>query len=633
MKFKIITFLILCFYNLTIAQKSDYSISQIPENLKENANSVIREQLIQIEIKSISNMDIKTRKVTTVFNEKGLNNIDAIEYYDKSNSVNTIEATVYNVFGKEIKKLRRKDFIDQSAADGFSIYSDDRVLFLRYTPTEYPFTIVYESKKTSSNTAFIPFWSPIDDYNESVQKSEISITYVKDLGFKFKELNFENRLINKVENANSLTYKVENLLAEKYEVYSVPFKEMTPKVIFGLDTFKLEGVEGSAKSWKEFGLWMNNSLLKGTDELSEETIQKVKSLIGTESDPLKKAKIIYQFVQDKTRYVSIQLGIGGWKPMLAKDVDRLGYGDCKALSNYTKALLKSVGVDSYYTIIYGDVESRDINEDFVSMQGNHAVLALPINNKLCFLECTSQTKPFGFEGDFTDNRLALLVKPEGGEIIRTNKYVNQDNSQIINGSVTLNEKGELTISATIHSKGIQYDDLYLKETLPVAEIKSYYKNRFWNLNNLNVEHFKFENNKENVEITEKLTLKANEAISKNGTEWMIPLNYLNQSANIPQRYRNRKSDFEIDRGYYDEDTVEIKIPQGLTLMAKPENTNLSSKFGEYKTEITIDKDLIVYKRSLLMNKGAYDKSEYEAFRKFKEQIAKQDNSKIIMQKS
>ena len=93
-----------------------------------------------------------------------------------------------------------------------------------------------------------------------------------------------------------------------------------------------------------FGSWMHQNLLEGTDEISQETQQKIRTLIGTETDLIQKAKIIYQYVQDKTRYVSIQLGIGGWKPITAYEVDRLGFGDCKALTNYTSALLNIVNV-------------------------------------------------------------------------------------------------------------------------------------------------------------------------------------------------------------------------------------------------------------------------------------------------
>lgn len=72
------------------------------------------------------------------------------------------------------------------------------------------------------------------------------------------------------------------------------------------------------------GLWFSEKILAGTGELPEETKIKIRSLTENEKDPIKKARIVYNFVQQRSRYVSIQEGIGGWKPMMAKDVDRLG---------------------------------------------------------------------------------------------------------------------------------------------------------------------------------------------------------------------------------------------------------------------------------------------------------------------
>ncbi len=633
MKFKI-SLIFIWFAIGSFNAQNTYTSLLIPDNLKENANSVVRYQLIDINIISQKQMTIKKKKVVTVLNKRGQNNVDAIEYYDKSSKVISIEATIYNSFGKEIKKIKRKDFEDQSVADGFSIYSDDRVIFMDYTPIEYPYTVVFESESHTSNTAFIFPWNPVDDYFESVEKSEFKISYPSNLGFKYKEMNFENKIINKTEKDNFLSYATENLLAEKPEDYAPSFQKIFPSVIFSLEKFNLEGVEGTTKNWEDFGKWMYFNLLKDTEDISEETKSKIKNLVGNETDLLKKAKIIYQYVQDKTRYVSIQLGIGGWKPMLAKDVDRLGYGDCKALSNYTRVLLKTVGVESFYTVIYGDNNSRSLNKDFVSMQGNHVVLALPIKDKLCFLECTSQVKPFGFEGDFTDDRYALIVKPEKGEIVKTNDYNEKLSSQIVKGNYTINENGDIAANVVAKSKGIQYDDRYLIEKGSKEEIDEHYKSIFFWINNLKMEKIKFHNDKENIEFTEDLQMNAIGYGSKNGNSIMLPINVFNQSSDIPQRYRNRKKPVEILRGFYDEDEVEISFPNGFALEAKPDNFTLDEKFGTYKMEIIIvNPNKLIYKRSFLLKKGFYDKSEYDSYRKFREQIAKIDNSKIIITKS
>ena len=625
--------ILLFFFHFSSAQNSEFASVLIPDTLKENANSIIRNQSIDIDILSQKSMVIKTYKVITVLNSKGLSNIDAREYYSNSEKVISIQATIYNAFGREIKKIKKSDFKDQSIADGFSMLSDGRILFLDYTPTDYPFTVVFESETKTPNTAFIPSWSPIDDYFESVQKSEVKMHFPSDLGFKYKELNFEGRDVKRNELPNVISYSVENILAEKPEDYSPSSDKILPVVKFGLEKFYLEGVEGTAKTWEDFGAWTYNSLLKDTEELPIETQNKIKQLVGTETDPLKKAKIVYQYVQDKTRYVSIQLGIGGWKPMLAKDVDRLGYGDCKALTNYTRVLLKAVGVESYYTEIYGSNGMKDFQTDFVAMQGNHVILALPNKDKMTFLECTSQTLPFGFQGDFTDDRYALMVKPDKGEIIKTNQYSEKISSQVTKGNYSLDLDGNISGTVKIKSKGIQYNNSFSLERKSKEDIDEHYKSHFFWINNLKMDKIKFSNNKEDVEFTEDLQLSATGYGKNNGGIMMVPINLYDQNSNVPQRYRSRKNPFEISRGFYDEDEIEVTIPEGFKLDAKPENTELKDKFGVYKMEIVVvSPNKLLYKRSLLINKGFYDKSEYENYRKFREQIAKIDNSKIVLTK-
>lgn len=621
----------LFFSIISFAQTTPVSPIGIADNLKEYANSVVRNQAITITISSQKSMSIRTQRTVTILNSFGLRNAGAIEYYDKSTSIKSVEATIYNSFGNEIKKYKKKDFIDQSVVDGFSVYSEQRKLFLNYIPIDYPFTIVYESVVETSNTAFIPSWSPIEANFESVEKSSVTIKYPPNLGFKYLENNFDNKNIARTIGENFLTYVAVNVPAEKVEELSPSYRKIIPQVIFGLEKFSLEGVEGNATTWKEFGNWVYSSLLTGTDELSETTKNKIRDLTKNETDTLKKAKIVYQFVQDKTRYVSIQMGIGGWKPMKASDVDRLSYGDCKALSNYTRVLLQSIGIPSFYTIIYGDDEPRNIRKDFVSIQGNHAILAIPINNKLTFLECTSQTAPFGFEGDFTDNRDALLVSENDSKIVKTNEWINKLNAQFLTAKCFIDADGNLSSMVSIKSKGLQYNTIYQIERQPKEEVDGYYKKHFSWINNLKIDKIKFNNDRNAIEFTESFQINATGYSVNNAGIMMVPVNIFNRNTNIPQRYRNRKNPIEIDRGFYDEDEVEISLPSNFKIDSKPENIEFSDKYGSYKMElIELENNKILFKRKLLINQGLYDKLDYENYRKFREQIARSDNSKIVL---
>ncbi|WP_242499208.1 DUF3857 domain-containing protein [Flavobacterium sp. 140616W15] len=189
----ILRFLFLVLFSFSsIAQKVEYNAIGISDSLRENANAVIRLNQIDIVIASQRSMKTIQKRVITVFNGKGLNAIDAIEYYDKSTTVKNIEATVYDAQGKELKKIKRRDFSDESVISGGTIFSDSRYIYLDYTPIQYPFTLVYESEVETSATAFLPKWYPIDNYNTSVEKSILNVTYPNNLGFKKKNFNCQD---------------------------------------------------------------------------------------------------------------------------------------------------------------------------------------------------------------------------------------------------------------------------------------------------------------------------------------------------------------------------------------------------------------------------------------------------------
>ncbi|MCK7533460.1 MAG: hypothetical protein MZV63_21720 [Marinilabiliales bacterium] len=72
-------------------------------------------------------------------------------------------------------------------------------------------------------------------------------------------------------------------------------------------------------------------------------------------------------------------------------------------------------------------EDGTVYKDFVDNQFNHAILCIPLQRDTVWLDCTSQTLPFNYLGDFTDDRYALLITPDGGKMVRTPAFTRKEN--------------------------------------------------------------------------------------------------------------------------------------------------------------------------------------------------------------
>ena len=373
-------------------------------------------------------MRIKRHLIVTVINKYG--DVDATINvpYDKHSSIKSIEAVLYNAFGFEIKKLKSKEIKDYSASGG-SLYSDNRLKYYKYIPLKYPYTIDITTVVVEESTAFYPKWIPIHGYYASTEESRFTVNYPKDLlKIRVKENNFKGFGIKNSSTPGHIEYSLKNLKSFEKEPLSPLFTNFAPNLVLAPSVFSLAGVQGSANNWTEFGKWMYNNLLLGRDQLTEGTKTEIKELVKGIDDPIERARKVYAYMQEKTRYISVQIGIGGWKPMRADEVYKMRYGDCKALVNYTQALLKEANVQAYYTVAYADIK-KDIDKDFVAMQGNHAILYLPTQKDTVWLECTTQKNPFGYVGDFTNDRDVLVIKPDGGEIKHTKVYDVKENYQ------------------------------------------------------------------------------------------------------------------------------------------------------------------------------------------------------------
>ncbi len=625
-----IGFLALLIFQGLCAQDDNYNITSIPSSLLENANAVVRNEKLNVRIDEFNQITIHEKIAVTVLNKLGNDLAKYYKQYDKSYNISKIHATVFNAQGKEIKNYKRKDFIDVSASGG-SMYSDNRVMYVEYTPVNYPYTFEFEVEYKSKSTAWIPRWFPVKGYYISTQNSSYKVENPKQLAYRTKAYNLEDYNIEENISTNEIHLNVKNLSAIPKEYASPDFSNFAPLFIVALNKFQLVNTPADVVTWEDFGIWQNTKLLAGRDQLPQSTINEVENLVKHTKDTLEMARLIYEYMQQKTRYISVQIGIGGWQPSTAAEVDKLGYGDCKGLTNYTMALLKSQGISSYYTLIYGDRKKRDIDEDIVTLQGNHAILTVPLQGENYFLECTSQQTPFNFLGDFTDDRKALMVTPQGGEIINTKKYTAEDSYQNTTGKIFIQSDGNTSVTVKITTGGVQYNYRYTLDSKSSKEKDLYYRNYWKYLHNMNFQNITHSNDKRSITYIQNLEFTTSNYASKVGNDILFSPNMLNRREGIPVRYADRKLPLQLNMAFQDLDEVEIIIPEEYEINSLPDNVLMETVFGTYEFQITkISSTKLLYKRFLKLNSGIFPKEQYAAYRDFIIDVIKYDNIKILL---
>jgi hypothetical protein len=622
--------LFLC--SATMAQ-APYNASTIPKELLPYASAVIRNEEITNEVKDLDNVVYHVKRAITVLNKNGDDIAHIAIYYNKNISIRNIKGIIYNEYGKATGKFGEHEFIDQSTGDNSTLFQDYRVKHYLPGITEYPFTIEYEYELKLKQTLNIEGWEPVNEAGLAVEQSSYKFICQPDFNIRFKEFNLPTKaVIISDGKTKTYTWQIANIKAVKNEPFSPYPENMVARVLIAPEKFSYYGVHGTYTNWLDLGKWQYDKLLANRQDVSPGTADYIKEITKNITDPKQKAKKVYEYMQQKTHYISIQVGIGGYQPFPASDVDKLNYGDCKALVNYAQALLKVAGVDSWYCVVYGNHrEKRSMISDFASMQGNHIILCLPFKNDTTWAECTSQQIPFGFLGDFTDDRTVLACTPEGGKLMHTPKYTAAENLESRKANFTLDEAGELNGEMSTVFEGADYDDRYQTiEESPAERLKSI--KRKYPINNLEITELDYKQDKGLKPITtENIILSAREYAANNNGKLYFSLNSVDRTEPL-RAIRNRVNPVYITRGYTEEDEITYTIPKGYRLDTEPLNKSIEKSFGSFTAKMTLKDDHLVYVRKFQLKDGSYDRDTYSDMIDFYQSVADADEYNVTLVK-
>ena len=606
----------------------NYPVSAIPDSLKNGAQAVIRISSESIIQQDERNGTYKKTYVITILNEKGKSYANFAIGEDDFFELKRFSGEVYDAAGKIIKKIAKKDLT--TTAFSANLATNARTTFYQYHAPVYPYTVKYEYEMKLKNGILIyPTLDPVPGYDVSLEKATYTLLIPANQELRYKARGTAIQPEKKNPDVGAYSWNLSGLKAVSYEKWA-PVEELFPVVYLSPDTFCVANICGSMVNWETYGQWCAE-LLKGRNALPQKTIDKIRELTQNAANQREKVKILYDYLQKTTRYVSIQLGIGGWQPMKAEEVAKTGFGDCKALTNYLKSLLEEMDIPSYYTVI-GTTKKRFF-PDFPSFgQSDHIILMVPVEGDTLYLECTSQIAPFGYISHLAGHD-ALAVSGDKVFFHTLPEYLPRENEEInrILMHVDADGTGHLTVHSTF--KNEEFEGLYYALKNADAKESNEILASLLRAHKPTISQFRKE---EMLDVPPLLDIYfsavCEDFATQTGSRMFIPVNPVKTGVKGLLTGSDRKYDIVMDASKYQNDTIIIRLPEGYSVENQPKAVEIESPYGYFKSDIIEEEGQIIYTQTLEIKKGRFPAVEFEEMKKFYNRIETIQNGRIGLKK-
>ncbi len=618
----------LCTLYAVHAQPERYDASTVPEYLKKNAYSVIREEQISLDVRSTDKAYYKVHRVITILNEAGEDELIFAQFADQFFSLEDAAISVFDARGKHLHKYSKSGL--SQVAFGEGLVPEGKMYYIKIPVPAFPATISIDYEIKFNGILNYPDYK-VQLPEQAVEHSVFSARVPADIDLRYKQKNCSIEPVTGIDGKyKTYTWEVKNLPALEYEEGSVSRESRYPRILLAPNKFELDGNAGDMSTWQQFGQWYG-ALAKNANHLSEERKQFFQAMVKDAAGDKEKIRFIYNYLQKNFRYVSIQLGIGGYKPFEADFVDNKKYGDCKALSNYTQACLNAVGIKSYQALINAEYNKEPVDPDFPRNSFNHVIICVPMEKDSVWLECTSATTDFGVLGNFTENRNALLITEDGGKLVATPKSKASENTFTSNSVINLNEDGSGTANIILNTTG-EYRQEFLHSL--ADRVKDEQKKFLVNdLGFLQPDKFEilFDRNNKPTATTVNMEIEKIPDFTAGTKLFLNPRIYKLWSYALPKA-EHRTQDFYFQHPFIKTDTTTYKLPVGYGMETLPKSKEIKFEFGSFSATYFFNEEqkTIITTAKLVLNEYKIPVEKFPATKKFFTEVLAEYTEKIVI---
>ena len=568
--------------------------------------------------------------------------------FDSNRKITGMKAWCIPAQGKDYE-VKEKEAVDIAFAgvEYADLITDVKRRFLRIPAAEPGNVVGYEIETEERPFILQDWW----DFQDTIPVREARYSLQLPSGWEYKATWMNHPEIQPTPGGgNQWQWVVTDVPAIRAEDDMPPWRGVASQMVVSLLPPGGSGKKGF-ENWNDMARW-ESSLFQGQRDPSPELKQKVAALTAPAPTTLAKMQAIAAFVQKDIRYVAIELGIGGWQPHPARDIYSHKYGDCKDKATLMSAMLKEIGVDSYYLDINTQRGGVTPTTPPHMYWFNHEILGIrlpddvkdpsliaiynhPKLGRILIFDPTSEVTPLGQLRGHLQNNYGLLVTEDGGDLIRLPQLDPSASGQQRIAKLKLSPEGTLSGDVTEVLRGDFADEQRFelrsvtKDTDRIKHLESLLSH---SLGTFQITSAKVGNLDVHDEPFEYIYSFAAGNYAKTAGNLLLvrPRVTGNWSSDILEKKEPRKYPVEFRGPMKNTDTVEIKMPSGYEVDELPLAVDAEYSFGNYHSKCEVKDGALVYTRTLELKELSVPVDKLDQLKKFYRIIASDERSTAVL---
>jgi hypothetical protein len=566
-------------------------------------------------------------------------------YYTGSGKVKEMRAWLIRPSG-EVRAYGKKEVIDSALVDN-DVYNEVRQKTISAEEETdagcvFGYEIITEEREVFSQ--FVWYFQSLNP----VLMSRLTVSLPQ--GWRAGAIKFNIDKIEPSVSGNSYTWELRNLPPVEIEPASPKHSNLVARI--AVNIFPPEGkatMLRSFASWKDVSRYASE-LNDPQAGFNEPMAARARELTANARTEFERIQAIGRYAQS-VNYISIQIDLGrggGYRPHSAVDVFNKNYGDCKDKANLMRALLKSLGVESYPVVIYSGDPNRVEPEWPSPQQFNHCIIAVKVSDetqastivkhpslgRLLIFDPTDDDTPVGDLPDHEQGSYALIVAGAAGELMKMPVTPPEANRMERAVEADLSADGTLTAKVSERSFGqaaVEERRRFKRAARPeyVKHIEHWVTQTAPSANVLKSEPS--DNAREGKFALDVEFKSPNYAQLMRGRLMVFKPAIVSRRSSVFLAEAKRKHPVVLGSEAYNE-TVRIKLPEGFDVDEMPDAVELNQPFGNYAAKCEAQDGHLIFRRSMALKAGIIPVEQYASVRGFFERIRAVEQTPVVLVK-